>query len=64
MCVCVCVYIYIYIYEIPLYTKMYSSRFKINSMFYSCNTRNKPDLFQAITPNYLKRVSLNNSMLI
>jgi hypothetical protein len=35
----------IYIYEIPLYTKMYLSRLKINSMFYSCDTRNKPDLF-------------------
>jgi len=37
---------------------MYLSRFKINSMFYSCDTRNKPDLFQVITPNYLKTVLL------
>jgi hypothetical protein len=43
--VCVCVCVYIYIHEIPLYTKMYLRRFKINSMFYSCDTRNKSDLF-------------------
>lgn len=35
---------YIFIYKILVYTKMYLSRFKINSMFRSYNKRNKSDL--------------------
>jgi hypothetical protein len=45
-----------YTYDMFLYTKMYLSRFKTNSMFHTYNTRNKIYLFQVITPNYLKRV--------
>jgi cyclophilin family peptidyl-prolyl cis-trans isomerase len=37
--------LYIYIYEIPLYTKMFLSKFKTNSMFHSHDTRNKSDWF-------------------
>jgi hypothetical protein len=35
----------VWIYKILLYTKMYLSRFKTNSMFHSYNTRNKSNLF-------------------
>jgi hypothetical protein len=57
LCVCVCVCVYIYtVYEILLYTEVYLSRFKTNSMFHTYDTRNTIYSFQVITPNYLNTV--------
>ena len=54
-----------YTYEIPLKTKMYLSRFKINCMFYSRDSRNKPDLLiSGHNINFFEQSIACNGMLI